>query len=77
LEAGWARPGYWDGKVFAPRSPASPPFLSFLGSQRFAATLPLEHFAAGARGRDEAEAAGGGGGDGGEAAVAAAAAARD
>ena len=32
----FVRPEYWNGKVFLPRRADTPPYLSFIGSQRFA-----------------------------------------
>ena len=40
----FVRPDYWNGKVFIPQEKSVPPFLSFIGSQKFgyvhAAPLP-------------------------------------
>jgi flavin reductase (DIM6/NTAB) family NADH-FMN oxidoreductase RutF len=44
MEAGWVRSRYWDGRIFAPRDPSVPPYLTFFGSQCFGVSLPLDQF---------------------------------
>jgi flavin reductase (DIM6/NTAB) family NADH-FMN oxidoreductase RutF len=36
MDEAYVQNGYWNGKHFAPTTPDSPPFLTFLGSQTFA-----------------------------------------
>ncbi|OQR82615.1 hypothetical protein ACHHYP_15712 [Achlya hypogyna] len=38
--AAWVKDNYWNGKHFAPKSPADAPYLTFLGTKVFAAVKP-------------------------------------
>ncbi|KND01685.1 uncharacterized protein SPPG_03480 [Spizellomyces punctatus DAOM BR117] len=40
IDQGFVKQEYWDGRNFAPTSESVPPFLSFLGTKRFAYTVP-------------------------------------
>lgn len=40
IERAYVRAGWWDGRNFAPRRSDLPPFLTFLGSKRFAYVRP-------------------------------------
>ncbi|RKO92592.1 hypothetical protein BDK51DRAFT_41509 [Blyttiomyces helicus] len=41
IEEGFVRASYWDGRNFAGRGEADAPYLSFLGTKRFASVNPL------------------------------------